>query len=533
MKNYEKPSELIDSEGQSLPDILLTYQQNLMSTTAVNQVVFCEKSRRIGITWAVAADAVMHAAANKQARGMSVYYMGYNLEMAREFINICSDWAKLFNQACEDIEDTVFEDVDAYGDTKEIKAFRIRFASGNEIIALPSSPRSLRGMQGYVIIDEAAFHDNLGEVLKAAYALLMWGGKVLAISTHDGADNEFNQNIQAIREKRKGFRKHKLVKITFRDAIKDGLYKRICLVRGEEYTPEGEEQFIESIYEFYGEGAAEELDVIPRKSGGVYFPALLVEPCMHDAPVIQFAQSDDFFNLSKFEKTQIIESFCKDQLQPQLDKLDKGLQHSFGFDFARSGDLSVLAPMAIEKTLRREVPFILELRNIPFTQQEQILFYIIDRLPRFHTGMADGTGNGAQIAEALEEKYGQNRIYNVKINVPWYEEVLPPYKAAFQDHMLRIPRHADILQDHRTAEVVNGVPQIPRTAGSDGKKRHGDSLIAIAGAYWASRQEGGAYEYQPVFPEKNANRTSAMRPDHSDDYGAVRSRNFGNNLGGF
>ena len=33
------------------------------------------------------------------------------------------------------------------------------------------------GQQGFVLIDEAAFHDDLGEVLKAAFALLIWGGK--------------------------------------------------------------------------------------------------------------------------------------------------------------------------------------------------------------------------------------------------------------------------------------------------------------------------------------------------------------------
>lgn len=512
------------------PDILLGYQADLMKTTAVHQVVFCEKSRRIGITWGVGADATLTAAAQKSAGGMSVFYMGYNLEMAREFINVCADWAKIFSQACDEIEDTVFEDIDAHGDTREIKAFRIRFASGFEIIALPSSPRSLRGMQGYVIIDEAAFHDDLDEVLKAAYALLMWGGRVLVVSTHDGADNIFNQQIQAIKEKRKGFTRHKVVTISFQDAINDGLYERICLVKGDTPTDDGRTDFVQSIYEFYGDGADEELDVIPRKSGGVYFPAVLVEPCMIDAPVIELELKDEFFTQPGHEKDRYIQDWCQDNLKVHLDDLDTKLVHGFGFDFARNGDLSIYAPIAIEKNTRRKIPFVLNMRNIPFTQQEYVLSYMTDRLPRFSAGMMDATGNGSQIAEKMQERYGIHRIYAVKISVGWYEEALPSYKGAMQDSGIQIPKDADILQDHRTAKVVGGVPQIPRTKGSDGKQRHGDSLVAFAGAYWVTLQDYTEYDYKPVFPTSPETQNN-MRADHSDDHGLRRSRNFGNSRG--
>ena len=57
----ELPPELETDEG--LPAVLLTYQAQLLSTTAVYQFVVCEKSRRIGMTWAVAADAVLTSGA--------------------------------------------------------------------------------------------------------------------------------------------------------------------------------------------------------------------------------------------------------------------------------------------------------------------------------------------------------------------------------------------------------------------------------------------------------------------------------------
>ena len=60
------------------------------------------------------------------------------------------------------------------------------------MVALPSVPRALRGKQGLVIVDEAAFHGELAEVIKSALALLMWGGQVVIVSTHNGVANPFN-----------------------------------------------------------------------------------------------------------------------------------------------------------------------------------------------------------------------------------------------------------------------------------------------------------------------------------------------------
>ena len=45
--------------------------------------------------------------------------------------------------------------------------------------------------------------------------------------------------------------------------------------------------------------------------------------------------------------------------------LNPNLRHVFGQDFARSGDVSVITPMAVEPELTRRVPFVLEMRNVP------------------------------------------------------------------------------------------------------------------------------------------------------------------------
>ncbi|MDT9694128.1 hypothetical protein Q5762_38525, partial [Streptomyces sp. P9(2023)] len=88
-----------------------------------------------------------------------------------------------------------------------------------EILALSSAPRSLRGKQGVVIIDEAAFVESLPELLKAALAFLMWGGQVVVCSTHDGADNPFNE---LIRDMLGGKLPYAHMRIDFDQALADG-----------------------------------------------------------------------------------------------------------------------------------------------------------------------------------------------------------------------------------------------------------------------------------------------------------------------
>jgi phage FluMu gp28-like protein len=39
------------------------------------------------------------------------------------------------------------------------------------------------------------------------------------------------------------------------------------------------------------------------------------------------------------------------------------------------------------------------MRNVPFDQQRQVLFYVVDHLPNFMAGANDARGNGQWLAE--------------------------------------------------------------------------------------------------------------------------------------
>ena len=127
----------------------------------------------------------------------------------------------------------------------------------------------------------------------------------------------------------------------------------------------------------------------------------------------------------------------------------------FGEDFGRTGDLTVIWPLQMKSNLVRHTPFVIELRNIPFRQQEQILFYTIDRLPRFIAGVMDARGNGQYLAETAMQRYGQ-RIQQLMLSAEWYRDNMPRYKAAFEDGTIEIPRDADILADHRALVMDTG-----------------------------------------------------------------------------
>ena len=471
------------------PYILLPYQRDWTGDPA--QVKVIEKSRRIGLSWSEAADDTLHAS---KSSGSDVWYIGYNKDMAEEFIDDCAFWARQYDLAAGAVEEEVLEDED-----KDILTFRIKFSSGHKIVALSSRPSNLRGKQGVVVIDEAAFHDDLGELLKAAMALLIWGGRVRVISTHDGEDNPFNELVKDIRAGRKPYSLHR---VTFDDALEQGLFRRICLKTGREWSPEAEAAWRREIIDLYGDSAREELFCIPSQGSGTFLSRAMVEQCMDTGiRVIRYGQDDDFARRPKPWREKEVADWCADTIEPLLAQLDPKRQSFFGQDFGRSGDLSVIVPLQERQDATFRAPFVLELANMPFEQQKQILFFIVDRLPRFRHGALDARGNGQYLAEVAMQKYGEARITQVMLSEPWYRENMPPYKAAFEDRSILLPRDADIIEDHRAFKVVRGVARIPdtRTTGSDGRKRHGDSGIAGALAWFATRQEGGGEtEYKSI-----------------------------------
>ncbi|RWE55198.1 MAG: hypothetical protein EOS24_23885 [Mesorhizobium sp.] len=536
---------VIDSVG--MPSVLLKYQakaiEPLESGTAL---LVIEKSRRVGLTWGMASYAVLRAGRIKAAGGMDVMYISYSQEMTREFIDACAMWARAFAQAAIALDEILFEDTDPAHpeETRQIQAFRIRLASGFEILALSSAPRTLRGKQGAVIIDEAAFVDNLKELLKAALAFLMWGGQVIVCSTHNGADNEFNVLVQDILHER---RPGKHLRIDFDQALLDGLYQRICLVRGREWSPEGEAEWRQEIIDFYGDGADEELFCIPSMGSGAWLTTPLIEARMtidpEDAPVIRIALPLDYLQRSKLERDHLFQIHL-DTIKEALERLDENRQHAFGYDPARKADPAVMTLLSIDKVLNRRAVLTVEMRNVPFAEQKAIGKLILDNAPRLVGAAIDATGTGANLAEDLGRLFGLHTeetpgglVWEIKLSQTWYNENFPPLKTAFEDGAIHLTRDAEHVVDLRLVKVIRGIPSIPpERVGEAGAKRHGDFAVALVLAYFASRMQWHEYAYQPAAIAKSRFEESsegAWRNRSDDVEGGFRMASARHNRGIF
>lgn len=486
----DRPTEVVPES------VLLPYQQRWIADHS--QVKVCEKSRRIGLSWAEAADAALTAAS---ASGMDVYYMAYSLDMTAQFIKDVAFWARAYALACGEMEE--FEEVYFEGEErKSVKVYQVKFASGHVVQALSSHPRGLRSKKGRAIFDEFAFTDAPDELLKAGLAFLIWGGDLRVISTHNGVDHPFNRLIEECRAGKKPYKVHK---IDFETAVSEGLFQRICLMRGKPWSQEDEETWEAEIRAFYGDGAEEELDCVPKASAGKYFSRTLIERATSkDAPVVRLSLKAEFLQLPEPERVRQIEDWCADHLRPLLRALDPHLKSIIGQDFGRVADLTVILPAQIGRDLVRRVPFAIELRNVPFEAQKQILFYVIDRLPKFVASAHDAGGNGAYLAEVAAQRYGLMRVHQVKLSPAWYLDGFPRYKSGLEDGHVVLPADADIVDDHLDVERVSGVPLVPkdkkRKASADGMPRHGDAAIAAVLMWYASLHQGAPIDFEASAP---------------------------------
>ncbi len=494
-----------------IADSLLPYQRRWLADQA--QVKVYEKSRRIGATWVEAADAVLSAA---QTGGIDVYYISYNLDISREFIHTCAEWARIWQLAAGAVEEEVLRDED-----DDVRTYRIVFASGKRIIGLPSRATTLRGKQGRVIIDEAAFVEDIGEILKAALALLMWGGDVRILSTHNGEESAFNE---LIKESRAGKRPFSVHRTTIDEAVGDGLYRRILerAGEGESWTAERERRWLADLVETYGDGAAEELYCIPSRAGSKYFPRAMVERAMDAAiPVVRYECAPEFTYLPEAERRAACDEWIAEHLEPALAEHRRGHGGAerppscfIGQDVGRTGDLSVVCAAAETAALGLRSIVQVEMRGVPFQQQKQVLDHVIDGVIRFAGAAIDARGNGQMLAELVAQDRGPAYVHEVMASRATYAEYLPRYRAMLEDEGFALPRDADILDDHRVVVLDRGVPVIAERTGAPGRKRHGDSVIAGMLAVYAQRNDDA---YQPAEYEAVAGVTGQDRWRGIDD----------------
>lgn len=486
--------EMRDDFDPTLTGVWMAHQTGWIKFSQELDIAVAEKGRRTGITLAEAQNDTLISACDKEAGGMDVFYIGDTREKGLEFIGYCAKMARVVARGqATGIEQHIFYDQKKDGETREIQAFRIRFASGYRIVALSSRPENIHGLQGKVVIDEAALHKNVGAVLESATALLIWGGKIVIISTHRGKKNPFNGLIADIKAGRYGARAG-VFRVTFDDAVANGLYERVCWMTRRTPSEADKKEWYLSIRKAYGTRTAamrEELDAIPRDGSGSALPSVWIEAAMPaERPIRRLVLPDEFVHKTERDRMIWADVWIATQLLPLIAQFDApGIRWAIGMDFARHRHFSVITPAIITQALARDVPFLIEMANVPQRQQEQILWALLDRLKRW-TFAGDATGPGQGLMEYTGDRYGRadpatgrgGRVHEIQLSRVWYGEWMPKYINLFEDTQITMPRDASLEDDHRAIEYIDGIPMVPRLERKDLKDpdliRHGDGAIA-------------------------------------------------------
>lgn len=512
--SFFAPSELPEGHDPLADGILMAHQIAWIEDKS--PLKGAAKGRRTGITYAEALDDTLTAATRRSDGGDNVYYIGDTKEKGLEFIRYVAHFARVVGKELAEIEEFFFEDRQTDGTSKHIAAYRVRFASGFQIAALSSRPANIRGLQGIVVIDEAAFHPNVAEVLDAVNALLIWGGRIRIISSHNGEDNPFNQ---LIKDTQAGLYDYSIHHIPFSLAIKNGLYDRVRLMIGDAecaqrgWTPDeaGFRKWVATITRSYGpriEARDQELEAIPAKSSGIYMPRSLVQRAQDASiPVVSWANSEEFFLDDR--RLKIAEEWFDEHVRPILEMLPPDRRTVLGQDFGRDGDLSVILIAQEEDFGRFRTRLQIELRRCPFDVQQWILFAVLDLLPQWMAKL-DARGNGQSHAEATAQKYGLERVECVMFTAGWYALHFPKYRAALEDRTFILAGGENVVADHRLVVLKAGFPGMSsdHVKGTDGENRHGDSAVAGVLAHAAAETEFEKIEY-----------TSAAQDSDSDDVG--------------
>ena len=430
---------------------LLPYQARWVADAAGFKVI--EKARRVGISWAEAYDAVMHAGA---PAGGNVYYQAYNREMTRGFIEDCAGWAHALKMGAGALVESLIDD-----GGRSVYVFRIAFASGHEILAMTSAPRVFRsrGRPGdLAIIDEAAFVDDLGQVLKAAMAFRVWGGRAHVISSHNGEANPF---ATLCRDLRDGARPGSLHRITLKQALAQGLFHRVAAAQGEPPTVAAEAAWEAALRAEYGSHAGEELDCIPAAGAGAWLGWEAIRAC----------EDSGAGDPATFA----------------------GGTSAIGVDVARRRDLWVAA--VLERV--GDVLWLRELvvrHGIPFSQQRAIVGTLAAHYAPARIAV-DQTGMGEAVVEQLQEDLGRTVVEGVLMTGPRRLDVASALREAVEDRRLRIPPDVDLRRDLHAVRAEAGPIGAPRLlaerSGTDG---HADRFWALALACTAAREGTASIE---------------------------------------
>lgn len=377
-----------------------------------SRLKIAEKSRQIGFTWCSAyADMLTTSHIDNN---IDLWITSRDELQAKLYIKDVKGWADIYNVAASNLGCQIYQD--ARG--KKHASFELAFANGQIIHSLSSSGDAQAGKRGNRRADEFALNPNNRHLYGIMYPGITWSGTLWIWSTHRGSQNYFNTLINEIKDGNpKKFSHHR---ITLEDALGEGLLDKLQ----SKWAPDDERQDWDEA-EYFNRTKAESPDE------ETFAQEYMCEP------------SDDASAYISYEL--IDKGVYAPGIVWEL-SLDVDKDYYMGVDIGRTTDLTVIH--VVEKSgLWRLTRRIIELKNMPFTQQEAVIYALLE-LPQIRRACFDASGIGRQLAEQAREQFG-DKVELVIFTLTVKEDLAVTVRRTMEDGYFKIPNTPALIADYR------------------------------------------------------------------------------------
>lgn len=439
----------------------LPYQQRWIND--LSRFKIAEKSRRTGFTFGQAYEDVDYSVEKAERK---VWFSSRDDSAAVEYIDYCAFFIKkTFGMAAEFIGDDLIDP------EKDITAHVIRFKNGSKITAMSSSPGRFRSKGGKVVMDEFAFHDSQEELYAAAMPVILRNDPLRIISTYNGKGNMYYKLVNRVRNGELNWSLHK---VDIFLAVNEGLYDSIM---GRPTTEQEREDWLSELKRNCAseETWLQEFCCIPVDSATAFLPYDLLATC-EKMPALLYKDLADL----------------------------KGCELYAGIDIGRKQDLTVIwidEKIAGTFYTRHKI----ELKNMPFSEQKQILFPIL-AMPEMRRACIDATGIGMQLAEEAAQMFGTFKIEPVMFTQKSKEDMAHRVKRYLEDRKFIIPEEQKTRQDFHNIQRLVTVAGNIRFAGERNENGHSDRFWAAA----LSLLAGDGEQFSPLIVTSGRRRESSI-----------------------
>lgn len=451
----------------------LPYQVRWLEDKATIKI--WEKSRRIGATYVQSYEDV-YDALNLRIHGkpIDVWFTSADLSAAKEYINYCEDWAKMFNAGVRVLGECVIDE------DKDIKALSLEFSNGARINALSSNPTQFRSKGGKVVIDEFAFHKDQLSLWKAAKPVITWGYPLRIISTHNGQSCLFYQFINRIEKNRLHWSHHKT---PVQLAVEEGLVDKIY---GRKTSRAEREAWLQSERDNCADDATwlQEYCCIAVDEAGAFLPYELISSCYEECEKPLSQIKNDFY---------------------------------IGMDIGRKNDLTEIT--TLEKCGIYYYRAGITLKNMPYREQKAVLYRYLSH-PKFKRAAIDATGIGNQLAEDAQFDFGRYRVDSVIFTSKSKEELAYDLRCHFEEKNIRIPSKQELTDDlHSLKRVPTDTGVVKFDVARSETDGHADRFWSLALAIFAGKTKRGGkprVDSRPAGRKYSQNYKSILRALRGD-----------------